>query len=168
MNLNSRDPFLEKQRQQQLPAPHQQCSQSRLSLVVLGFQLALCFGPAQITGGKWVTNSYDRWRRQSALLAKGKGEGDWQAADGRVPLHRKRQHDSFWLLIFVYEMPTARWGSFHWLVWLKFVDAKRKTQSSLYQDWRQTGYASHSRCEWPYEWLPPAHFHVLRSVPKYA
>ncbi|XP_060102064.1 sushi domain-containing protein 4-like isoform X2 [Heteronotia binoei] len=51
MNLNSRDPFLEKQRHQQPPPQHQQCSQSRLSLVVLWFQLALCFGPAQITGG---------------------------------------------------------------------------------------------------------------------
>nr|XP_056709554.1 sushi domain-containing protein 4 isoform X2 [Euleptes europaea] len=51
MNLNSGDPFLEKQRHQQSPPQHQQCSQARLSLVVLGFQLALCFGPAQITGG---------------------------------------------------------------------------------------------------------------------
>ncbi|XP_053164276.1 sushi domain-containing protein 4 isoform X1 [Hemicordylus capensis] len=52
MNPNSGDPFLEKQEQQQLSPPqHQQRSQSRLSLVVLWFQLALCFGPAQITGG---------------------------------------------------------------------------------------------------------------------
>ncbi|XP_013929945.1 PREDICTED: sushi domain-containing protein 4 isoform X5 [Thamnophis sirtalis] len=50
MNPNSRDPFLE----QPLPPPppplFQRC-QSKLSLVVLWFQLALCFGPAQITGG---------------------------------------------------------------------------------------------------------------------
>ncbi|XP_077196481.1 sushi domain-containing protein 4 isoform X2 [Paroedura picta] len=51
MNLNSRDPFLEKQRHPQPPPQPQQCSQARLSLVVLWFQLALCFGPAQITGG---------------------------------------------------------------------------------------------------------------------
>ncbi|XP_072846885.2 sushi domain-containing protein 4 isoform X2 [Pogona vitticeps] len=51
MNPNSRDPFLEKQEQQQQQPPRLlQRSQSRLSLVVLWFQLALCFGPAQITG----------------------------------------------------------------------------------------------------------------------
>nr|XP_032637623.1 sushi domain-containing protein 4 isoform X4 [Chelonoidis abingdonii] len=44
MNLNSGDPFLEKQ-QQQSPAPR------RLFVVVLWLQLALCFGPVQITGG---------------------------------------------------------------------------------------------------------------------
>uniref|UniRef100_A0A8D2LLZ9 Sushi domain containing 4 n=1 Tax=Varanus komodoensis TaxID=61221 RepID=A0A8D2LLZ9_VARKO len=49
MNPNSGDPFLEKQKQP--PPPQLQRSQSRLSLVVLWFQLALCFGPAQITGG---------------------------------------------------------------------------------------------------------------------
>ncbi|XP_061481081.1 sushi domain-containing protein 4 isoform X3 [Rhineura floridana] len=53
MNPNSGDLFLEKRRQQQQQQqpPLLQRSQSRLSLVVLWFQLALCFGPAQITGG---------------------------------------------------------------------------------------------------------------------
>ncbi|XP_042704509.2 sushi domain-containing protein 4 isoform X3 [Chrysemys picta bellii] len=44
MNLSSGDPFLEQQ-QQQSPSPR------RLFVVVLWLQLALCFGPAQITGG---------------------------------------------------------------------------------------------------------------------
>ncbi|XP_033000593.1 sushi domain-containing protein 4 isoform X2 [Lacerta agilis] len=58
MNPSSGDPFLEKRRRQHQPPPPPpppppllQRSQSRLSLVVLWFQLALCFGPAQITGG---------------------------------------------------------------------------------------------------------------------
>uniref|UniRef100_A0A8C6YA68 Sushi domain containing 4 n=1 Tax=Naja naja TaxID=35670 RepID=A0A8C6YA68_NAJNA len=52
MNPNSRDPFLEQPPPPPPPPPplFQRC-QSKLSLVVLWFQLALCFGPAQITGG---------------------------------------------------------------------------------------------------------------------
>uniref|UniRef100_A0A8D0AXM9 Sushi domain containing 4 n=1 Tax=Salvator merianae TaxID=96440 RepID=A0A8D0AXM9_SALMN len=50
MNPNSGDLFLEKP-QQPPPPPLLQRSPSRLSLVVLWFQLAVCFGPAQITGG---------------------------------------------------------------------------------------------------------------------
>ncbi|XP_045154030.1 sushi domain-containing protein 4 isoform X3 [Echinops telfairi] len=45
MNPNPGDGFLEQQPQQQLQSPQ------RLLAVILWFQLALCFGPAQLTGG---------------------------------------------------------------------------------------------------------------------
>ncbi|KAM6460883.1 sushi domain-containing protein 4 isoform 4-T8 [Liasis olivaceus] len=51
MNPSSGDPFLEQSPPPPPPPPLFQRSQSKLSLVVLWFQLALCFGPAQITGG---------------------------------------------------------------------------------------------------------------------
>ncbi|XP_070590461.1 sushi domain-containing protein 4 isoform X5 [Erythrolamprus reginae] len=52
MNPDSRDAFLEPPQPPPPPPPllFQRC-QSKLSLVVLWFKLALCFGPAQITGG---------------------------------------------------------------------------------------------------------------------
>ncbi|XP_003281821.1 sushi domain-containing protein 4 isoform X3 [Nomascus leucogenys] len=46
MNPSSGDGFLEQQQQQQQPQ-----SPQRLLAVILWFQLALCFGPAQLTGG---------------------------------------------------------------------------------------------------------------------
>ncbi|XP_036611436.1 sushi domain-containing protein 4-like [Trichosurus vulpecula] len=50
MNPSSGDAFLEQQRQQQQQQPQHQFP-PRLFAVVLWFQLALCFGPAQLTGG---------------------------------------------------------------------------------------------------------------------
>lgn len=47
MNPSNGDGFLEQQLQQQQPQ-----SPQRLLAVILWFQLALCFGPAQLTGGK--------------------------------------------------------------------------------------------------------------------
>ncbi|XP_069878899.1 sushi domain-containing protein 4 isoform X2 [Dipodomys merriami] len=46
MNPSNGDGFLEQQQQQQQPQ-----SPQRLLAVILWFQLALCFGPAQLTGG---------------------------------------------------------------------------------------------------------------------
>lgn len=47
MNPSNGDGFLEQQLQQQQPQ-----SPQRLLAVILWFQLALCFGPAQLTGGE--------------------------------------------------------------------------------------------------------------------
>lgn len=49
MNPSNGDGFLEQQLQQQQPQ-----SPQRLLAVILWFQLALCFGPAQLTGGEWT------------------------------------------------------------------------------------------------------------------
>ncbi|OBS64715.1 hypothetical protein A6R68_06740, partial [Neotoma lepida] len=57
MNPSNGDGFLEQQLQQQQPQ-----SPQRLLAVILWFQLALCFGPAQLTGGR----------------------GTWRAAHGHV------------------------------------------------------------------------------------
>lgn len=46
MNPSIGDGFLEQQQQQQPQSPQ------RLLAVILWFQLALCFGPAQLTGGE--------------------------------------------------------------------------------------------------------------------
>ncbi|XP_053463488.1 sushi domain-containing protein 4 isoform X3 [Nycticebus coucang] len=48
MNPSNGDGFLEQQQQQQQQQPQ---SPQRLLAVILWFQLALCFGPAQLTGG---------------------------------------------------------------------------------------------------------------------
>lgn len=49
MNPSHGDGFLEQQQQQQQQQPQ---PPQRLLAVILWFQLALCFGPAQLTGGE--------------------------------------------------------------------------------------------------------------------
>ncbi|MBZ3879452.1 Sushi domain-containing protein 4 [Sciurus carolinensis] len=58
MNPSNGDGFLEQQQQQQPQSPQ------RLLAVILWFQLALCFGPAQLTGG------------QAAIVTAGMGKKD--------------------------------------------------------------------------------------------